>query len=61
MEGPDYFMDDFYILHVKEGVTVGQMVSDEIKELTAPHWLSFPHSHPFIVDFIAILYTQVFL
>jgi hypothetical protein len=57
MEGPDLFMDDFYNFHVKEGVTVGQIVSDEIKELAAPHWLSFPPSHPFIADFIAILYT----
>jgi hypothetical protein len=48
MEGPDHFMDDFCNLHVKEGVAVGQ-----IKELTAPHWLSFPPTHPFIVDFIA--------
>ena len=57
MEGPNYFMDDFYNFHVKEGVTVGQIVSDEIKELAAPHWLSFPPSHPFIADFIAILYS----
>ena len=57
MEGPNYFIDDFYNFHVKEGVTVGQIVSDEIKELAAPHWLSFPPSHPFIADFIAILYS----
>ena len=55
MDGPN--LDDFYNFHMKEGVTVGQIVSDEIKELAAPHWLSFPPSHPFIADFIAILYT----
>ena len=61
MEGPDIFMDDFYKFHVKQGVTVGQIVSDEIKALAAPHWLSFPPSHPFIGDFIAIFYTVLFL
>merc|ERR1711892_162162 len=61
MEGPDLFMDDFYKFHVKEGITVGQIVSDEIKALAAPHWLSFPPSHPFIADFIAIFYALLFL
>jgi hypothetical protein len=57
MEGPDPVKDDFYNFHVKEGVTVGQIVLDGINELADPHWLCIPPSHPFIADFIDILYS----
>ena len=58
MEGPDLFIDDFYHFHVKEGVTVGQLVSEEIKELAAPHWIHFPPSHPFIADFLLLYHPM---
>ena len=50
-------MDDLYNFHDNDSVTVQQFVSDEVKAMAAPHWLSFPPSHPFFADFTAIFFA----
>merc|ERR1719483_1873707 len=57
MENQSNFLNDFYNNHMKNGVIVEQLVSDDIKEFAAPHWLSFPPSNPFFAVAIAIFYA----
>ena len=57
MEEPTVYLDTYYNFHVKEAITVNDLVSDEIRSFVSPHWLNFPPSHPFIGDFISLFYA----
>ena len=53
---PDFYIDEHYNLIIKDGVTVEKFLPEDVKALTAQHWLNFPPSHPFINDLVAIFF-----
>ena len=57
MDHPQVYLDVDYKFHFGSGITVNELVSDEVKALASAHWLSFPPAHPFLVDIIAIFYA----
>jgi len=57
----DIWLDEHYTLHVKEGVTVQDIIPKEVAALSDQHWLDFRPMHPFIVDVIGILFALLSL
>ena len=52
----DFYLDENYALVVKDGLTMRDLVPEEVAALANDHWLDCPPTHPFYQDFVAILF-----
>ena len=53
---PEFYLDEHYSLVIKDGLTMENLVPKDVAAMSHQHWLDFPPSHPFVADFVGILF-----